>query len=268
MHNDQLFKLSGADDVKVAGGKALALGEMLRSGFNVPNGFVLPVSVFNKMTPALEDVLLNAFDELGAKFVAVRSSAINEDGQGAAWAGQLETFLNCTRQDLIQKVQDCWESTSSPRAQSYAAQKGIMATKVAVIVQEMIDSEISGVAFSMHPVTNSARQIVIEAGLGLGEAVVSGQITPDTYIVDKKDDTLLEKHLASQKRMLVRGVSGGNIWEDTGLRGASQKLTADQIIELSKLTKKLEDFFQYPVDVEWAIKNGLICILQCRPITT
>ncbi len=132
----------------------------------------------------------------------------------------------------------------------------------------MVQSEISGVAFSAHPISNNNTQIVIEAGWGLGEAIVSGQITPDTYIADKKTGQPIEKHVAQQNKMLVKNTAGETIWESIGARGGDQKLTDNQIIMVSEQTKKLEVFFKYPVDVEWAIWNDTIYILQCRPITT
>lgn len=219
MNNQHLFKLSESVDVAHAGGKAYALGKMIRAGFVTPNGFVISAKVCSAMTPTLKGIALNAFDNLDAKFVAVRSSAVNEDGIDAAWAGQLDTFLNCTKENVIQSVKDCWESVSSVRAQSYARQKGIEATKVAVIVQVMVESEVSGVAFSAHPISGDTSQIVIEAGLGLGEAVVSGQITPDMYIFDKKKEQLIEKHIAPQKKKLARNDTGTTAWLDVGVEG-------------------------------------------------
>ena len=268
MNNQQIFGLGQPADVSHVGGKAHALGKMLCAGFAVPSGFVISADVTTVMTPALSAEVFSAFDKLGAKFVAVRSSAVNEDSADAAWAGQLDTFLNCTRENLIQCVKDCWESINSARARSYADQKGIAASKVAVIIQVMVESEISGVAFSAHPVTSDTSQVVIEAGLGLGEAIVSGQITPDTYLVDKEKGILIEKHVAIQKMKLARGDAGTTVWLDLATKGAGQKLTDKQILELSKLTLNLEEFFQYPVDVEWALSNRKTYILQCRPITT
>lgn len=263
-----LLRLVDSTDVAVVGGKASALGVMLRAGFRVPGGFVLSSGAFRNMNPLIENMLLNAFDKLDSRFVAVRSSAINEDGKDAAWAGQLDTFLNCQREELIQKIKDCWESVGSERAESYAAQKGMERTQVAVIVQEMVDSEVSGVAFSAHPVTGNTAQVVIEAGLGLGEAVVSGHITPDTYIANKEDGRLLERYIAAQRSMLVRSADEKNTWRDTGPKGDAQKLTGEQIVDICRLSRELEILFKYPVDVEWAIKKNMLYILQCRPITT
>jgi len=263
-----IYHLAEASEPQLVGGKAFALGKMIQAGFTVPNGFVLSAATFLKMTPALENDLLQAFDQLQTDVVAVRSSALSEDGAEDAWAGQLDTFLNCTRSTLLEHVQKCWQSAGSARAKAYAAQKALRSTKVAVIVQAMIPSEISGVTFSVHPVTNDEGQMVIEAGLGLGEAIVSGEITPDTYIVDKHSGRCLEKHRAQQSKKLVRNHAGETAWEEIGAAGQEQKLSDAQISQLCSLTAKLADFFGYPVDVEWAISKGVLYVLQCRPITT
>jgi pyruvate,water dikinase len=264
----QIFTLTQADDIRRAGGKAYALGKMLRAGITVPDGFVVSADAFMSLTPQLGHLIMDYFDKLGADSVAVRSSAINEDGINAAWAGQLDTFLGCNRDNLLQKVEACWKSAHSPRARSYAQQKGITGSKVAVIVQKMVQSEISGVAFSVHPVSGSETQIVIEAGMGLGEAVVSGSITPDTYVIERSTNQTLEKHVADQKKKLVRNEAGGTAWADITGSTSGQKLSDAQIVELCTLIKRIEAFFGHPVDVEWAITNNTIYILQSRPITT
>lgn len=265
--SDLVFDLSQASDLNTAGGKAFALGKMIQAGFVVPEGFVISAKAYQAKTPELAADILQSFDELAADFVAVRSSAINEDGNEAAWAGQLDTFLNCQRDNLIEKVQQCWQSAGSARAQSYAKQKGLDSTQVAVIVQKMIQGEISGVAFSAHPVTGSTEQLVIEAGFGLGEAIVSGEVTPDTYIVDKGSLNASEKHLSTQSKMLIKDKTGQTVWQDLQ-PNQEPKLSDHQISELAKLVNKLEAFFGFPVDVEWTISNDTLYLLQCRPITT
>lgn len=125
--------------------------------------------------------------KLGAEFVAVRSSATAEDGAENAWAGQLDSFLNTNEETLLENVKKCWASLFTPRAVFYRFEKGLHDQKisVAVVVQKMVASEKSGIAFSVHPVTEDRNQLIIEAGFGLGEAIVSGQITPDSYVVEK-----------------------------------------------------------------------------------
>lgn len=258
--------MADANDRRTAGGKAYALAKMIQAGFNVPRGFVIS-SACPAMTPELQKNILNHFYDLHAKFVAVRSSAVNEDGQAAAWAGQLDTFLNTSENNLVHHIELCWKSTHSPRAQSYAVQKNVESGKVGVIVQKMIQSEVSGVAFSVHPVSQDTTKIIIEAGLGLGEAIVSGEITPDAYTVHKSDDTIIDKRLAPQTKKLVINTLGETVWEGLGTGMSLQKLSDRHIVQLSAIVRQLEVFFSYPVDVEWALCHNKLYVLQCRPIT-
>src|SRR3990167_2408098 len=188
------------------------------------------------------------FKKLGAKFVAVRSSATAEDSSEAAWAGQLDSYLNTTEDKVLENVQRCWASLFTPRAIFYRFEKELHRTKisVAVIIQKMVQSEVSGVAFSVHPVTEDRNQLIIEAGLGLGEVVVSGSITPDSYVVEKEPRKIINKNIQENK----------------------QCLTDDRILELSELVLKIEKHFGFPCDIEWAYENGKFSILQSRPITT
>ena len=139
------------------------------------------------MPEAMQSEIQEKFQTLGSQYVAVRSSATAEDGAEHAWAGQLDSFLNTTESDLIEKVRRCWASLFTPRAIFYRFEKGLHTThiSVAVVVQKMVNSEISGIAFSVHPVTEDYNQLIIEAGFGLGEAIVSGSVTPDSYVVEK-----------------------------------------------------------------------------------
>ncbi len=212
----------------------------------------------------------NQFEKLSSKFVAVRSSATAEDGISNAWAGQLDTFLNTTRDDLLKNVQKCWASLFSPRAIFYRFEKGLSRAKisVAVVVQKMIESEKSGVAFSVHPVMKDKNQIIIEAGFGLGEAVVSGLITPDSYVVGKKPRRIINKNINIQNKKLVRA-EDGNKWVDLNkTEGKKQVLTEEQILELSELILKIENHYNSPQDIEWAFADGKFYIVQSRPITT
>ncbi len=142
-----------------------------------------------KMPDDIASDVVSSFAELGAEYVAVRSSATSEDGAENAWAGQLDSFLNTTEDTLIENVQKCWASLFTPRAIVYRVEKGLKEShiSVAVVVQKMIESESSGIAFSVHPVTEDPNQLIIEAGFGLGEAIVSGSITPDSYVVEKRE---------------------------------------------------------------------------------
>lgn len=269
MVNEPVKDLKDATDLMMAGGKAVALSKMIRADFPVPNGFVITTTAQMEMTPQLEKQILDKFDGLGAQYVAVRSSGIAEDSHDAAWAGQFESYLNVPRAELIEKIKTCWESANSDRAKSYAERLGIpVVGPIAVIVQSMVESEVSGIAFSVNPITKDAKEIVIEAGYGLGEAFVSGLITPDTYLVDKFKGTIVEKHISRQLKKLIQGEDGNNTWENIGEFGSNQKLPDKYIQKLAALITKVEIHAKYEVDAEWAFVDGNFYILQCRPITT
>ncbi len=223
-----------------------------------------------KMPKLIADEVLSSFDTLDSEFVAVRSSATAEDGADHAWAGQLDSYLNITKDNVLEKVQHCWASLFTPRAIFYRFEKGLNTTKisVAVVIQKMVNSEISGIAFSVHPVTENRNQLIIEAGLGLGEAIVSGQITPDSYVVEKEPYNILDINVAEQSRGLFRKSDGGNEWIDLEERGKEQVLTEVQITELSELVIKIENHYGFPCDIEWAFEKGKFYIVQSRPITT
>ncbi len=211
------------------------------------------------------------FHALRTRYVAVRSSATAEDSAQAAWAGQLDTYLNTTSETLLENVKKCWASLFTPRAIFYRFEKQLNAQKisVAVVVQKMVESEISGIAFSVHPVTQDRNQLIIEAVYGLGEAVVSGTITPDSYVVEKNTWLITDVYVTDQERELVRLATGGNEWKPvTESRKDKQKLTRDQILELAKLIALIEDHYGFPVDVEWALESRKFYITQSRPITT
>ncbi|HET9850356.1 MAG TPA: PEP/pyruvate-binding domain-containing protein [Candidatus Saccharimonadales bacterium] len=224
-----------------AGGKALALARLIQAGFNVPAGFIVNG---DPKDPNLRQDILEHFDKLKTSRVAVRSSAASEDGARDAWAGQLDSYLNVSREELIEKIALCQKLAGSERAKSYAKQKGLRAGHISVIVQKMITSATAGVAFSIHPVSGQTGQMVIEAVAGLGEKLVAGSITPDTYVIDKKSAKTIEAHTAGRP-----------------------VLTDEMLTNLSQTIKKVEVFFGHPVDVEWAISDGRLYILQSRPIT-
>lgn len=223
------------------------------------------------MPKDLKAETLEAFKHLGSQYVAVRSSATAEDSKVASWAGELESFLFVTRPKLLKMVQECWSSLFTPRAIFYRFEKKLHKSpvSVAVVVQEMVDSEVSGVAFTVHPVTRDRNQMVIEAGWGLGEAIVSGRITPDTYVLDKKRDVILDANVSRQHEMIVRkGVSGSHVVPVPDRHQEKQKLMGRQVIELLKLCKKIEKHYKGPQDIEWTFAHGKFSIVQVRPITT
>jgi pyruvate,water dikinase len=225
-----------------------------------------------KMPKDLQVEILSEFKKLKTKFVAVRSSATAEDSSQASWAGELETYLNTTEKNLLGMVKQCWSSLFTPRAIFYRFEKGLRNSKVsvAVVIQQMIESEISGIVFTVHPVTKNKNQLIIEAGFGLGEAIVSGQITPDSYVVDKKDLSILDINVSEQAKMLVRkGSSGGNVWKSVPkARQEIQVLAGEHIIELAMICINIEKHYKKPQDIEWARAKGKFFITQSRPITT
>lgn len=210
------------------------------------------------------------FKKLGAKLVAVRSSATAEDSSIASWAGELESYLNVTEKNLLELVKKCWSSLFTPRAIFYRFEKNLQDRKVsvAVVVQKMIQSEISGITFTVHPVTKDKNQMVIEAGYGLGEAIVGGMITPDTYVISKKDNMILDINISQQKKMIIRSAQGTKDASVPKAKQSKQKLTGSQIVKLAQLCAKIEKHYKFPQDIEWAIKKGKIYITQSRPITT
>lgn len=212
----------------------------------------------------------SSFKKLNSRFVAVRSSATVEDSKENAWAGQLDTFLNVTKTNLLENIKNCFASLFTERAIFYRFEKKLENKKisVAVIVQKMINSEVSGVAFSVHPVEEDYSKIIIEAGYGLGEAIVSGQITPDSYVVSKKHH-ILDKNIYLQEKGLFRCLKKRIKWKPISKNlQNNQKLTDKKIISLSKLILKIESYYNFPIDVEWAIEDNKIYITQSRPITT
>jgi len=210
------------------------------------------------------------YKKLNYKFVAVRSSATSEDSTSAAWAGQLESFLNTTKETLLENVKKCWASLFTPRAIFYRFEKKLNKEKisVAVVVQKMVDSKESGIAFSVHPVTQDKNQIIIEAGFGLGEAIVSGSITPDSYVIDKQRFRILDINVNKQTKALYKKTKGGNKWKELGKKGRKQVLTEKEIVKLSKLIVKIENHYGFPCDIEWAKEKEKFYITQSRPITT
>ncbi len=222
------------------------------------------------MPKEIAEAILKDFSSLGAKYVAVRSSATAEDSNSAAWAGQLETYLNTTEEMLLEKVKKCWASLFTPRAIFYRLEKEFKESdiSVAVVVQEMIESEKAGIAFSVHPVTQDKDQVIIEAGFGLGEAIVSGTITPDSYVVSKKDNKIIDINVHKQTKALYKKDSGGNVWKDINEKGAGQVLGEKDILKLMETIKKIERHYKTPQDIEWAFANGKFYITQSRPITT
>jgi phosphohistidine swiveling domain-containing protein len=225
---------------------------------------------------SLIDALDAAYADLGQPPVAVRSSATAEDLPGLSFAGQQDTFLNVIGSEALQRaVVDCWSSLWTARAIGYRARNGIDQEHVslAVVVQEMVPSEASGVLFTANPLTGKRTETVIDATFGLGEALVSGQVEPDHYVVDAFGKRILSKVLG-HKATVIRGQEGGGtvaMRQDTATQqGAAgrQALPDARILELAELGRRVAELFDAPQDIEWASADGRLYLLQSRPITT
>lgn len=298
------------NDLPVVGGKAANLGELIRIGLPVPEGFVVDAKSFrefiertglkDKIYPLLNSIdiektkeliavsekiremiekeempkevekeIREAYRKLGEVYVAVRSSATAEDLPEASFAGQQETYLNVFGEDeVVEKVKKCWSSLFTPRAIYYRVQHGFKHedVSIAVIIQRMINSEKSGVMFTSHPVTGE-KKCIIEAVFGLGEAIVSGAVTPDTYVYDRVRRKLEEVKIGEKKFMLIRK-DGKTVKVDLSDKMNQKVLEDCEILKLVEFGELIEEHYGKPQDVEWTIENGQIYVVQTRPITT
>jgi pyruvate,water dikinase len=235
------------------------------------------------MPKDIENAVKSAYEELCKKlgvkevFVAVRSSATAEDLPDASFAGQQETYLNVKGVDeVLESTVKCWSSLFTPRAIFYRTEKGFAHEKVliSVGVQKMVNSRAAGVMFTINPVTGDPNHIVIEGNYGLGEAVVSGAVTPDDFVVDKNSMRIIEKHISKKKVQYVRDPkTGKTIHTEVPLEKQEQPcLTDEEILKLAELAKRIEQHYGKPQDIEWAIDNDLpfpnnVFIVQSRPET-
>lgn len=258
-------------DVLLSGGKGASLAVMTGEGLPVPPGFVVTSRAFEVAVGPSElrrrardkdidgaralvaagrvprDLVEAAFGSLRGP-VAVRSSACAEDSEGASYAGQQETYLNVGElDDVLGRIVECWLSFFTDRAMFYREEKGSLDdVRMAVVVQEMVDSATSGVLFTADPVQRRRDRMVIEAARGLGEHVVSGEVTPDHYVLDR--------HGAIKRSRIV---------------GDSPVLTDAQCAELATMGRHLAELHGVPQDIEWAYDDaGSLFLLQSRPITT
>jgi len=209
---------------------------------------------------------------LGGKkgFVAVRSSATAEDLPDASFAGQQETYLNVgNEKDLYDRVRMCWSSLFTARAIAYREKQGYshMDVKLAVVVQKMINSEFSGIMFTVDP-HNGAKNIIVEAGYGLGEAIVGGEVTPDTYQIEKTGMSITNRHISTQKWKYVRGPDGGVLKQDIPTdKQKAQKIPDSRVLEIAEIGRQVEIHYNKPMDMEWCVEDGRSYLVQARPIT-
>ena len=290
----------GVGDIEAAGGKGAALGEMLRYGFPVPDGFVVTTLAYrsllegtelgealSNMDPRVDDggavrsviarlgmpsalraEVAEAYRALGGGAAAVRSSATAEDLPGAAFAGQQDTFLNVVGEEAVMRaVVDCWASLWTDRAIAYRRRQGTDPREVAiaVVVQSMVPAAVAGVLFTANPVTGERGELVVDAGAGLGEAVVSGTVTPEHYVLDRAG--AVRNFVPGGGEVVISPEPGGGTRGQAGAHSGVPFLDADRLRELAGLAGRVEDHFGRPQDIEWALAGGRVYILQSRPMT-
>ncbi|MFH1840719.1 MAG: phosphoenolpyruvate synthase [Candidatus Shapirobacteria bacterium] len=228
-----------------------------------------------KISPALAKEIIFNYLKIGGLFkpalVAVRSSATAEDSLEASFAGQQVTFLNVRGEaNLIKRVRDCWASLFEPRAIFYRQEKDFDHLKagIAVPVQQMIESEVSGVMFTIDPVTNQKNRLVIEAVWGLGEYMVQGTVSPDHYVISRDKEEILERRIAKQTVQWVKAASDNREIKVPLKKQLKRKLSDRQILELAKIGKKIHQHYYHPQDIEWAWYKNNFYLIQTRPVTT
>ena len=285
-------------EVMRAGGKGASLARMASLGLPVPPGFVVPADTLAAalgdraqelaslsaddaeraqrivqeadVGPELREEVTAAYRELGDDVpVAVRSSACAEDSQEASFAGQQETYLDVRgADDVVERIRDCWGSFFSERALFYRAQKGSLHDLgMAVVVQRMVSADVAGVLFTVDPVRRRKDRMVVEAVFGLGEACVSGQVTPDNYVL-ARDGALKRRRLSVQPLVIESAPEGGTVERELDpAEGGAATLAEDQLRELARLGEDLQGRLGGPQDIEWAIEGGELYVLQARPVT-
>ncbi len=270
-------------DPKQVGGKAVNLS-LLAAGYRVPSGFCLTAAAYDPahvpgapLAAVLTTQVAEAYQALSLDLgvpdvpVAVRSSALDEDGDLASFAGQHETELNLEGIDaVLGAVARCWASARNERVLAYREQQGleIEEVRLAVLVQQLILADTSAVVFSANPITGNRDEVVVTASWGLGESVVSGTVTPDTWVVRKADLAVKEERIGAKDRMTVAVPGGTREVAVPRILRERASLNRAQVAELAELAVGLEAEMGRPVDIETAFAGKLLYLLQCRPITT
>ncbi len=259
----KIYEILGVTDVE----DPAQLESASRKIQKIVNTAKFPESVFKD--------LVKSYKKMSGRFskalVAVRSSATAEDLPGMSFAGQQATFLNIKGEANLQvAVRECWASLFTPRAIYYRVQNKIRHEQVgiSVIVQKMVQSEVSGIMFSIDPVTNRKDRIIIDSVWGLGEMIVQGSYIPDHYVVQKDTFAILSKEVNEQKMQYIKNGQETKEIEVPKKLQDRIKLTDEQIIELGKISQKLQEHYYFPQDSEWALEKGKLYIVQTRPITT
>jgi pyruvate,water dikinase len=294
-----------AGDRPTVGGKCASLGELISAGIAVPQGFAVTVDAYAAHCSAFRDRLAAApasaalvraapvpaavDAEVRAAYadlcrhegradlpVAVRSSAVAEDGDAASFAGQQETYLwTVGADDVVARVRDCWASLYTPQAVAYRArlseERAAEATRIAVGVQAMVDATVSGVAFTVSPRTGDRSVVAVNASWGLGQAVVSGEVTPDEFWLSKAGPTLTARTVAHKARECRPAPDGrGVVTVDVPVeRRDAATLDGERLRALASLAMRVEEHYGCPQDIEWALDaSGRFLVLQSRPETT
>ncbi len=275
------FSEIDATDISRVGGKGLNLGKLTRAGFRVPQGFCvttdaylssvqdLPEQNVNSikdlvLAPKLVTEIRAAHEKLQTTTVAVRSSATAEDLAEASFAGQQDTFLNVTSDELLEALKACWASLWLERAIAYRETHGIAdeGLAMAVVIQEMCEADASGVLFTVSPFSQDVS--IVESNWGLGESIVSGAITPDSFQVSRETGEVLEKTVATKREM----VTASGVSEVAVAQQDLPSLTEAQLKALTQLGLRVESHYGQPMDIEWALADGQFVLLQARHITT
>jgi pyruvate,water dikinase len=266
----ELLPLAQVSDTAVFGSKAVGLGQALREGLPVPPGFALAGPLVEAVAAADEaavETVVSAVRPLGGP-LAVRSSAVDEDGADASFAGQHLTLLNVPSADELPKaLREIWWSANSDSAISYRKRVGLFTRpSVAVVVQALLDPECAGVMFTRNPI-NGADERMIEASWGLGEAVVAGLVIPDSYCVAR--DGEVRNRRPGLKRVAVRGLATGGTAEGAVAPELVERLCLDdsRLAALNQLACRCEDVYGPDRDIEWAVADGAVYLLQCRAVT-
>lgn len=283
-----------------AGGKGASLARMAALGLPVPPGFVIGAGALAAALPdggaqlltlaerrdaaaaqelvrtveldgALRAAVAEAYAALGPSDVpvAVRSSACAEDSEAASFAGQQETYLHVRGIDQVRpRIRDCWASFFSERALFYRGEKGSLSDLgMAVVVQRMVEADVAGVLFTCDPVRGRGDRMVVEAVFGLGEAVVSGEVTPDHYVL-KRDGVVRRAHVHRQPYAIVALPEGGVTERVLSPdEGDARKVSDDVLARLARIGDDLERRMGVPQDIEWALQGDQIYVLQARPVT-
>jgi len=266
----QVVPLVKARDDAVFGSKAVGLGQAAREGLPLPPGVALSGSIVAAVAAGEERAIRKVAKSVRPLRgpLAVRSSAVDEDGAEASFAGQHLTLLNVPSSDgLTSALREIWWSANSDSAITYRQRVGLFhRPSVGVVVQALLDSDVAGVMFTQNPVTGSDER-VIEAAWGLGEAVVAGRVIPDHYRVDRSGEVL--ERTPGVKKLAIRSLPEGGTVDEVVPAELVERLSLDdeQLVELNRLAGRCEHVYGPARDIEWAFAGGELYLLQCRAVT-